>query len=97
MRPPIEPLIKLIEKEIDYDANRVQEEIKCQHCGKVVRPEYLSYWIDHRHILAGAIATHLGLRDSDPVNRVLENEAVTGKPVDDAPVLAKAVLDALFV
>lgn len=91
-----EELVKYIEKEISYDASEAQKEIKCQHCGKIVQPQMLSHWIDHRSALAGNIALQLRLKVAEDIYDVLTDAYVTGDEETDAKTLADAIWSELF-
>ena len=89
-----------IAKNISYDASGHDEEIKCQHCGGVVRPERTyGYWIDHKGVLVDVIMTYLGLASGDisnAIHRILEDVLVEGKPKQDAKVLSDEIWKELF-
>jgi hypothetical protein len=95
--PRIEPLAKLIAKEISYDASQDVAELKCPHCQKVAREAEYHHWIDHRGVLEGQIRKHLGVRDSGgEISRILEQAYVSGKRAEDAKNLATEIIAAVF-
>lgn len=97
MKPKRQSLIDLIKKEISYDAARTQPEIICSHCGQIAQEEILSHWIDHRYILASAIARHCGLRNSQEIDGLLEDCIVSGNKSKDAEQIADLILQNVFV
>lgn len=87
-----EELTKIIEKEISYDANECQAEIKCQHCSEIVRRQVLDHWIDHKSTLINSITHALGLRIDEQIERILDDVYVTG----DAETDSKEIADKIF-
>lgn len=95
MSDKITELAKVIEKEISYDASGHTPEERCPHCGKVIKEESTwGYWIDHRGMLAQAIANHLGLGSAmrEAIDGQLSNATVTGNKKKDSLEIAKEIL-----